>query len=155
MIGISGVLSKLFQNYGYATKIRIYRLRLHWKEIVGEAIATHTLPILIRSRKLHLWVDSSVWMYQLNQLKPSMLAKINAFLGHSALREITFAIGPLPPDLRPVQNVQQSTFHQRNEISPELELCIEEYLKPLPDPGLKQIVRRIMIKSFSAPSSAN
>lgn len=36
------------------------------------------------------------------------------------------------------------------ELGPDLELCIQEYLKSLPDPELKAVFRRVMIKSFGS-----
>jgi len=42
-----------------------------------------------------------------------------------------------------------STQSALQELGPDLELCIQEYLKSLPDPELKAVFRRVMIKSFS------
>ncbi len=37
-----------------------------------------------------------------------------------------------------------------HELGPDLELCIQEYLKSLSDPELKAVFRRVMIKSFGS-----
>lgn len=154
MIGISSVLAGLVKNYGFENRLLEHNLRLGWKGIVGKTIAAHAIPFRIQYRRLYLWVDSSAWLDQLTLLKPDLLMKINAFLKNQFFKDIIFRIGHSPIPLPETRSQDQKPLTVLQELTPELELCIEEYLKTLEDPGLKEIVRRTMIKCFTAASTA-
>lgn len=152
MTGVSGILSRLIKNYGLETTLLEYSLRLRWKGIVGEGIAAHTLPARIQQRRLHLWVDSTIWLDQLNRLKPLLLQKINAHLNQQVFNNIILQSGQPPEPLALLPEADQVLDHPSPPIplepSPDLDLCIQEYLKPVGDPALKEVLRRVMIKSL-------
>jgi len=154
VIGVSRILSKLIKNYGLETRVLEYSLRLRWKQIVGERIAAHTVISRIQHRRLYLWVDSPVWVNQLTLLKPELLQKINGHLRNPVFKDIILRGGHPPLTASDPPQADQASDRTRlassQDPSPELELCIQEYLKPLEDSGLKEVLRRVMIKSFTA-----
>ena len=154
MMGISNILARLIKSYGLETRVLEYSLRLRWKHIVGERIAAHTMISRIQYRRLYLWVDSPVWVNQLTLLKPELLQKINGHLRNPVFKDIILRGGhpPLTPSDPPQadQPSDRKCLASPQDPSPELELCIQEYLKPLEDSGLKEVLRRVMIKSFTA-----
>lgn len=143
------------RGYGLETRLLEYNLRRQWKGIVGEAIAAHTLPAGIQQRRLYLWVDGTNWLDQLTLLKPILLKKINAHLNQELFKSIILKPGqpPKPLDLLPeADQILDHPFAPASlEPSPDLELCIQEYLKPVLDPSLKEVLRRTMIKSLIWP----
>ena len=154
MTGISNILCKLIKTYRLETRVLEYNLRLRWKDIVGERIAAHAVLGRIQYRRMYLWVDSPVWVDQLKLLKPKLLHKINGYLKNHFIKDIILRGGhpritsPDPPQADPESVLKCLASSQ--ELSPELELCIQEYLKSLGDTGLREVIRRVMIKSFFA-----
>ena len=153
MTGVSAILARLLKHYGLEDRILECSLRHHWKGIVGEGIASHTIPTRIQSRSLHLWVDSSTWADQLNHLKPLLLKKINAHFSNRIFRDMIIKTGqpplipPDPPYL--VKDHDQTPLPQDRDPGPDLKLLIQEYLKSVGDQKLKEVLQRVMIKSLT------
>ncbi len=96
------VLGGVARRLGLESKLLEARLRRDWPAIVGEAIAANTRPDQIRFKKLYLSVHNSVWMHQLNFLKPTLLEKVNNAAGTELITDIILRIGDLsgpPPPL--------------------------------------------------------
>ena len=47
---------------------QIMKIRGKWAEIAGEVLASHTEPVLIRNRVLHVLCDSPAWAQQVGLL---------------------------------------------------------------------------------------
>ncbi|MDJ0620014.1 MAG: DciA family protein [Calothrix sp. MO_192.B10] len=70
-------------------------LRL-WTEVVGEAIATHTQPLLIQRGVLRVATPSAAWAQNLAFERRRLLVKINAVLP-SPLKDIRFSTAGWQP----------------------------------------------------------
>ena len=93
-----------------------------WADIVGSHAATHTLPAWVRKGVLWIYVDSSVWVQELNFMKPQVLQQANNRLGETTLKDLRCLQQVLDrrpatervlstPD-HPVDQVQQEEFMQ-------------------------------------------
>ncbi len=70
------------------------KIFVHWAEIVGEPVASHTRPWQVRGKKLKVVVDSSDWHYAiLSCFDKEILAKVQAWAGKDAVREIRYQVG--------------------------------------------------------------
>jgi len=151
--GVSTILARLLNHYGLEDRILECSLRHHWKGIVGKGIASHTIPIQIQSRRLHLWVDSSTWANQLNRLKPLLLKKMNTHFSNRIFKDIIIKTGQpplIPPDPpQPVKDHDPKPLPQDRDPGPDLKFLIQEYLKPVGDHHLKEVLQRVMIKSLT------
>jgi hypothetical protein len=68
-----------------------------WPESVGEGIAANAWPARVaRDGSLHVSTSSSAWAFELTQLAPSILERLQERLGESAPAGLRFAPGPLP-----------------------------------------------------------
>lgn len=68
-----------------------------WPESVGEGIAANAWPARVaRDGSLHVATSSSAWAFELTQLAPSILERLQERLGESAPAGLRFAPGPLP-----------------------------------------------------------
>jgi hypothetical protein len=68
-----------------------------WPECVGAGIAVNAWPArLARDGSLHVSTSSSAWAFELTQLAPSILERLQERLGESAPASLRFAPGPLP-----------------------------------------------------------
>lgn len=67
-----------------------------WRKIVGVDINNHTKPIRVKNRQLYVVVDSSTWVYELNQrYKQILIDKINDELKDDKINDIYFRVGDI------------------------------------------------------------
>jgi len=71
------------------------RLLAEWPAIVGSQIASHTRPGRMYGSELVVYVDSPVWLHELNRygLK-GMYAKVNAYCGNQRIKGIRLQLDP-------------------------------------------------------------
>src|SRR5213594_376026 len=92
---VASILKAVAHRHGIETPLFEHRLRRRWSEIVGDQLAAHTRPDLIRFKKLYLIVENSVWLQQLTFLKPALLEKINEAAGSQLVSDIIFRVGEI------------------------------------------------------------
>src|SRR5688572_23499298 len=92
---VASILKAVAHRHGIETPLFEHRLRRRWSEIVGDQLAAHTRPDLIRFKKLYLIVENSVWLQQLTFLKPTLIEKINAAAGGPVVSDIVLRVGDL------------------------------------------------------------
>lgn len=63
----------------------------HWKEIVGEGIAAHVLPIGIEGEKLMLYASAPAWRNEIMLMQLAILARFNTFAGFEMVKELAFS----------------------------------------------------------------
>ena len=89
---ISAVIGKLDED-DVKGKGKIF---LYWKKIVGEKLSHHTRPLKIRAKTLTVVVDSSAWLFELeNQYKEMIIKKIDHILGADLIKDIIFKVGEI------------------------------------------------------------
>ncbi len=66
-----------------------------WDHAVGATVAENTQPAAFKGRLLLVHVSSSVWLHQLQFMKPELIEKVNAACTQRLVEDITFKIGPL------------------------------------------------------------
>jgi predicted nucleic acid-binding Zn ribbon protein len=89
---LSGVLRALIERLPIRERLREYAIWPQWSELVGPTIAQHARPVRIRRGRLCVAVDSAVWMQELQFLKESLRAKINARIGRDAVDDVFFVL---------------------------------------------------------------
>jgi hypothetical protein len=94
---IHSILEKTLKGLEIDLPIKTYAIWRAWKEIVGETVAGQTQPRAVRNRILFIEVSHSTWVQQLQFLKPTLLEKINAFLGEPPIEDIRFKLGKISP----------------------------------------------------------
>ena len=95
---IRSILEKTLKNLEIDVPLKTYSILGAWNEIVGESVAVQTQPRSIRNRILFIDVSHSTWMQQLQFLKPTLLEKVNSFLGEPLIQDIRFKLGKISPD---------------------------------------------------------
>lgn len=138
---ISPIVKGIVKNFGLERGIASLLLQLNWREAVGPQIAAHTYPTEIRFTTLHLLVDSAVWMQELSFLKKEIIDKSNRLLEKRSIRDLHLRVGPLPPPL--VAPAAEGPAPER-ACSAEETAWIEEQLRSISDPALKESVRRAL-----------
>ncbi len=141
---ISALLDKVLASSGLGGRLKEYRVFGQWERIVGKVIARHARPLSLRGKKLIVQVDSSAWMQQLSQLKPEILEKANRSLGQDAVKSITLRIGEVTA---PAQRRDEQPFS--GSLTQDERARIEDYIKDIADPGIRESLRHVMEKDFA------
>src|SRR4030043_2399383 len=126
---IHAILEKALKGLEIDLPTKTYSIWRAWEEIVGEAVAGQTQPRAIRNKILFIDVSHSTWMQQLQFLKPTLLEKINAFLGEPHIQDIRFKLGkisptiqaPSKPHLLEDEKLDQATLNQIESIVQKIE----------------------------------
>jgi hypothetical protein len=92
---VRSILEKTIKSLEIDVPLKTYSILGAWNEIVGESVAAHSQPHSIRNRILFVDVVHPTWMQQLQFLKPTLLEKINTFLGESLIQDIRFKLGKI------------------------------------------------------------
>ena len=96
---IRSILEKTLKTLEIDVPLKTYSILGAWNEIVGESVAVQTQPRSIRNRILFIDVSHSTWMQQLQFLKPTLLEKVNGFLGEPLIQDIRFKLGKISPTI--------------------------------------------------------
>jgi predicted nucleic acid-binding Zn ribbon protein len=140
---IHSILQKTIQSLEIDVPLKSYSVLGAWNEIVGEPVAAHSRPRTIRNRILFIDVAHPTWMQQLQFLKPTLLEKINTFLGESLIQDIRFKLGnvlskaPVPPKTLSMedQKLDKATLNR-----------IEGVLQKVGDEELRNSLRELLIQ---------
>jgi hypothetical protein len=121
-----------------------------WPGAVGEMVAANALPARIaRDGTLHVNTSSSAWAFELTQLAPTILERLQG-LGGNAPKAIRFAVGHLPEPAAPAGSERAVEVP---ESSPEALQTAAELTAAIDDEELRERVARAAALSLSKPSS--
>ena len=87
-VEISHLLSTVFKNKKWHSRLELHRVFEFWDKIVGKDIAAVARPSLIRNTVLWVKVKDSIWMQQLHLQKMLLLENINKQLEGEKLSDI-------------------------------------------------------------------
>lgn len=91
---LSDVLRQVLENLERSDLKKCGKIFLHWKDIVGDALACHTKPFGVKGKKLTVHVDSSNWLYEItHHFEKDILKKVQAFAGSGTIEEIHYKVG--------------------------------------------------------------
>jgi hypothetical protein len=121
-----------------------------WPEAVGEMVAANAFPARIaRDGTLHVNTSSSAWAFELTQLAPTILGRLQHKLVGNAPKAIRFAVGHLPEPAAaggdPAAEVPEPS-REALQTAAELTAAID-------DEELRERVARAAALSLSKPSS--
>ena len=91
-VEISRLLSAVFENKKWRSKLELHRVFEFWNRTVGKEIAAVAQPSLLRGHVLWVKVKDSIWMQQLHFQKMLLLEKINKQLSGEKLSDIHFQL---------------------------------------------------------------
>ena len=140
---LRSILDKTLKALEIDVPLKNYSMLGAWNEIVGESVAVHSQPRSIRNRILFIEVSHSTWMQQLQFLKPTLLEKINHFLGEPLIQDIRFKLGKISPTI----SVPTKTHSLEEEKLDKTTLNrIESLLQEIDDKEVKRSLREVLIK---------
>lgn len=140
---IRSILERTIKSLEIDVPLKTYSILGAWNEIVGESVAAHSQPHSIRNRILFIDVAHPTWMQQLQFLKPTLLEKVNTFLGESLIQDIRFKLGkisyktPVPVKIPSMEDekLDKTTLNR-----------IESLLQEIDDEEVQKSLRQVLIK---------
>jgi hypothetical protein len=140
---IHSILEKTFKALEIDVPLKSYSIWEAWKEIVGESVGLQSQPHSIRNRILFIDVSHPTWMQQLQFLKPTLLEKINAFLGDPYFQDIRFRLGKISPTIP----APTKTHSLKDEKLDKATLNqIESIVQKIEDGEVRKGLREVLIK---------
>jgi hypothetical protein len=121
-----------------------------WPSLVGEQIAKNAWPArFARDGTLHVTTSSSAWTFELSQLAPQLLGRLQEALGGDAPQAIRFAPGKLPDE--PNRAVEERG-RKVVEPSPEDVERAFELAARIEDESLREVVAKTAAQSLARAS---
>lgn len=140
---IRSILEKTLKGLEVDVPLKSYSIWIAWKEIVGESVALQTQPRSIRNKILFIDVSHSTWMQQLQFLKPTLLEKVNAFIGEPFFQDIRFKLGKISP---PIPAPSGGPIWKKEDLDEETMKRIENLIKEIDDEQVRGGLRDVLIK---------
>lgn len=94
VLALQGVFEQLYSTNSWANQWELYRIHHDWSKVVGTALAEISEPAFFRRDVLWVYVDNSVWIQQLQFLKPDLLRNIRKQLHRVKLADVRFQLRP-------------------------------------------------------------
>ena len=136
------VLRKTLGKMDLTVKLEGYRVWPLWNDLVGEQIAKRAQPERLRNRILFVRVSNSVWMQELQTMKPMLLERIHKALKKAGIDDIRFRLGQVPSPQPSLTPPATTTEIAASSLSPDL----EAHLERIQDDELKDLMRNAMLK---------
>lgn len=134
MHSFNNIFNKFAKTIGLEICTRIHTIRKQWTDIVGEAIAGHTHPDIIKGKMLILTVDTPQWMHHIGFYKEDITVKLEPY----GINEIRFRLGRLPESHHIIQRKDEPI------LSADDSKYLEDTLKGITDKELKETLRKLL-----------
>jgi len=134
---ISDFMEELLAGHGLTSVTWMVRLRAAWPEVVGPLLSGKTSPARLKNGVLTVLVQNHAWAQELQLKKPVLIAQANAALGKVSVKDIRFAVGPLPDEENDaVESQPASKEHLPSAPEPE-------GIAGVADPETRRVLRSI------------
>lgn len=90
ILKLNSVMRDTLKEFGLEKKAKSYAVITHWEEIVGEKVASVTVPEKLDKGILTVKVANPVWKYELTMRKAEILAKIAKQHGPYEVKDIVW-----------------------------------------------------------------
>ncbi|MBI4860445.1 MAG: DUF721 domain-containing protein [Candidatus Riflebacteria bacterium] len=130
------------------------RITSAWTRIVGEWMASQSRPVEVRGDRLKVGFSSPVWMTEAEYLSDQLIANLDEVLGKGAITHLSFCL-LASIDPRWAQRIGPGRSDEPADPIPEPVLTddqnrrLEQHLLNIPDPSLRDRMRRILKKALT------
>ena len=140
---LRSILEDSLKSLGVHAHMKGYSVWGAWREIVGDSLASHAQPSAIRNRILFVEVSHPTWMQQLQFLKPTLLEKLNHFLGEPLLQDIRFRSGKISSSVS--SSIKTPTWEEQ-DLDRETTERIDTLLQEVADSEVRENLRDVLVK---------
>jgi predicted nucleic acid-binding Zn ribbon protein len=96
---LGGVARDLANSRGWTPRVAEGAVFGQWAQVVGEQIAEHAEPTVLRDGVLHITAESTSWATQLRLVQAEVLARIATAVGKGVVTSLRIT-GPVAPSWR-------------------------------------------------------
>ena len=139
---LGDVLRKALRGLNISRDFTDHNISNAWNKAVGPQISAQTYPDKLRKNTLFVKVSNSIWMHQLQFMKPDIIDKTNKILGKELIKNIYFSVGMIPKKEEDFIFPEQSSLNERDSK------MIRESAASVPDNELSDILKRVMTKEI-------
>ena len=132
---VGGILKKFVKNYGLETGLNLSAVKKQWISLVGQTLAAHTSPDVIKGKTIFINVDTPQWMHHLSFYKQEMLEKLKKY----GIENVRLKLGRLNED-----SVNKFKTTNAYQLTEEDSRYIENTIKNLKDDELKEKFRTLL-----------
>ncbi len=93
------LVRNLVNNSGWGGNMATAQVFAQWAKLVGEDVAEHAQPVVLKDGELTVRASSTAWATQLRLLQGKLLAKIAAGVGNGVVKRMRIQ-GPTAPSWR-------------------------------------------------------
>ncbi len=147
---IRSVLENTLKSLEIDVPLKSYSILEAWNEIVGATVAAHSQPRSIRNRILFIDVTHSTWMQQLQFLKPTLLEKVNTFLGEPLIQDIRFKLGKILPS---TPSPSETDPWRKEDLAEETLKRIEKLIQKVEDGEVRIALKEVLTKGAKLEQS--
>ena len=140
---IRSVLENTLKSLEIDVPLKSYSILGAWNEIVGATVAAHSQPRSIRNRILFIEVAHSTWTQQLQFLKPTLLEKVNNFLGEPLIQDIRFKLGKILPG---TPSPSKTDSWRKEDLGEETLKKIEKLIQKIEDGEVRKALKEVLTK---------
>ena len=141
-VEISRLLSTVFENRKWRSKLALHKVFEFWNKTVGKEIDAVAQPYLIRGHVLWVKVRDSIWMQQLHFQKMLLLENINKQLVNEKFSDIHFQLdSSLSAPMEPETEKQKPVFLDKKQ-----EQEFDKLISPLENDDLKASLKSLWVK---------
>ena len=90
---VGALLGKTMAALGLGERVREGEVMAAWKGIVGDFNAMHSMPDRLREGVLYVRVLQPTVRFELERLRPQVVAKLKERFGVRTVREVRFVLG--------------------------------------------------------------
>jgi hypothetical protein len=94
------LLDPILRQLGIESGVRLEQMKSEWHVLFNKPLSLHMSPWRLSGGELTLFVDSPVWMQQLNYCRQEIIGK----LGRYGVKEVRFRIGRISPPRQPADS---------------------------------------------------
>lgn len=139
------ILGEFISDFGIENGAVLSAMRRQWSDVVGQTIAAHTFPDIIKSKILTIVVDTPQWMHHLSFYKADISKKLQPY----KVNEIRFRLGRLPVKAEEKRKVKDP------ELSEEDLRFIENTLQHVTDEELKEKFEKLISHGLTRGKNNN
>ena len=132
---VGGVLKRFVKDYGLETGLHLAGIKTQWQKLVGQTLAAHTSPDIIKGKTIFINVDTPQWMHHLSFYKQEMLEKLKNY----GIENIRLKLGRL--DEYSVNEFKTANVYHLTEEDAKY---IEDTIQNLKNDELKEKFRKLL-----------
>lgn len=144
LTALESVLKKALSSVDQANIANLARVTDGWEKIVGQPLATASIPAELEYKRLLIWVREPIWADSMMYMKKEIISRVNGLLGKDAVNAIrTVYKSDFPESQR------KKTPPPKEPDPPEWAVRkVDEALVNVEDSELRSALKRVMLKSI-------